>query len=86
VAKDGKVTGKVVSAGRGGEPSTTEITNGSVKGDTVSFNVEREFNGNKFVQNYQGKIDGDTITGEVESPGRDGGAPSKREWVAKRAK
>ena len=37
------------------------------------------------VDGPSGKLAGDTITGEVESPGRDGGAPTKREWVAKRA-
>ena len=47
--------------------------------------VEREFGGNKFVIKYAGKIQGDTITGESENPGRDG-ETMKREWVAKRAK
>jgi hypothetical protein len=83
--KDGKLTGKVSSPGRDGATSTTEITNGTVKGDVVAFNVEREFGGNKFVIKYSGKLAGDTITGESESPGRDG-QPTKREWVAKRSK
>lgn len=84
--KDGKLTGKISRPGRDGNTTTTEITNGSVKGDTVSFSLEREYNGNKFVTKYSGKISGDTITGQSESPGRDGGEAQKREWVAKRAK
>ena len=85
VQKDGKLTGNVSSPGRDGGSNTTEITNASVKGDVVAFTVEREFGGNKFVMKYSGKVAGDTITGEVEVPGRDGAA-TKREWVAKRSK
>ena len=86
VAKDGKVTGKLTSPARGGgEPTTTEITDGSVKGDVVSFSIERTGgDGTKRVSKYSGKLDGDTITGTSEQPGRDG-APMSREWVAKRA-
>jgi len=84
--KDGKLTGKLTTPGRGGDPMSTEISNAAIKGDVVSFTVEREFNGNKFVTKYSGKLAGDTITGESESPGRDGGQAMKREWTAKRAK
>jgi len=84
--KDGKLTGKLTTPGRGdGAAMATEISNASVKDDVVAFSVEREFNGNKFVTKYSGKLAGDTITGESEGPGRDG-ATMKREWVAKRAK
>jgi hypothetical protein len=82
--KDGKLTGKLTSPGRDGA-TTTDISNASVKDDVVKFDIEREFGGNKFVIKYSGKLAGDTITGEVESPGRDGAA-TKREWVAKRSK
>lgn len=85
VMKDGKLTGKLTTPGRGGDPMSTEISNASIKGDVVSFTIEREFNGNKFVSKYSGKLAGDTITGESESPGRDG-QTMKREWNAKRAK
>src|SRR5688500_14031248 len=38
-----KLTGKVAAPGRqGGEPRATEISDGKVKGDDVSFNVVRE--------------------------------------------
>jgi hypothetical protein len=84
-AKDGKVTGKLSMPGRDGGTMDSEISNGTIKDDVVAFTIEREFNGNKFVSKYSGKLAGDTITGETESPGRDGGT-MKREWVAKRAK
>lgn len=83
--KDGKLAGKLTTPGRGGDPMSTEISNASIKGDVISFTVEREFNGNKFVTKYSGKLAGDAITGEAESPGRDG-QTMKREWNAKRAK
>lgn len=83
--KDGKLTGKLTTPGRGGNPMSTEISNASLQGDAISFTVEREFNGNKFVTKYNGKLVGDMISGEAESPGRDG-QTMKREWNAKRAK
>ena len=85
VEKDGKLTGKVSSPGRDGATNTIEISNASIKGDMIAFSIERTFGDNKFVMKYSGKIAGDTITGESESPGRDG-QTTKREWVAKRAK
>ena len=84
--KDGKLTGKLTSPGRGGgEAVVTEISNASCKGDTVSFSVEREFGGNKVVSKYSGKLEGDTITGKIDGPGRDGQS-QQRDWVAKRSK
>jgi hypothetical protein len=44
--------------------------------------VTREFNGNKVVMKYSGKVSGDTIKGKSESQ-RDG-QPQTRDWVAKR--
>jgi hypothetical protein len=82
--KDGKLTGSMVSPGRGGgDPTTTEVSDASMKDDMVSFSIERDFNGTKFVSKYTGKLDGDTIKGSVESPGRDG---SKRDFSATRSK
>ncbi len=83
--KDGKLAGKLTTPGRDGAATSTDIKDAAIKDDVVTFTVEREFNGNKFVTKYSGKLAGDTITGESEGPGRDG-QTSKREWVAKRAK
>ncbi len=83
--KDGKLTGKVAAPGRDGV-TETEISNASVKDDTVSFEVAREFNGNKMVMKYTGKVSDDGIKGSVTAPGRGGGEPQTRDWEAKKAK
>ena len=62
----------------------TEIKDGSVKDGTVTFKVERERDGNKFVQLYNGKLDGDTIKGKSEMEFN--GTKRERDWEAKRAK
>jgi hypothetical protein len=85
-AKDGKLTGTLKGATMGQfEIPDAAIGDGSVKDGTVSFTVTTEFNGNKRVTKYEGKLEGDTITGTTEAPGRDG-AVQKREWKATRAK
>ena len=76
-AEGGKVTGTM-----SGRNNDTAIEEGKIKGDEVSFQVTREFQGNKVVIKYTGKISGDTITGKSESQ-RDG-QPQTRDWVAKR--
>jgi hypothetical protein len=79
--------------GRGGQgggggaaaaPRETEISDGKIKGDEISFSVKREFNGNAFVTKYSGKVEGDKITGKIEAPGRNGGDPVSRDWAATR--
>ena len=62
------------------------ISAGTFKDGAVAFSIEREFGGNKFVIKYQGKLEGDTIKGTSEFPGFNGGEPTKRDWVATRAK
>lgn len=74
-----KLTGTV--SGRMGD---TDITNGHVDGDTVSFDVVREFNGNKMTQNYSGKLDGDTIHFTIKMTGGMGNG-QERKVDAKRA-
>jgi hypothetical protein len=77
-----KVTGTV--AGRQG--NDTEIKDGKIDKDgTVSFTVEREFNGNKMTAKYHGKVEGDTIKGKIETK-RGDGESRERDWEAKRAK
>ena len=79
--KDGVLTGTV--SGRNGD---APIGDASLKDGKVHFTVTREFNGNKIVVKYDGKFEGDTITGTIERPGRDGDAPVTLEWKAARAK
>jgi hypothetical protein len=84
--KDGKLTGTVLGATRGDFTiPDTAISDGSFKDGVIKFTVAREFQERKFVSKYEGKLEGDTITGKSETPGRDGQATS-REWVAKRQK
>src|SRR5215212_8734900 len=81
-----KLTGTItqpMGGRRGGDgaaaaPAPTEISDGKIKGDEISFSVKREFNGNAIVTKYSGKVEGDTIKGKVESPGRNGGDPVSR--------
>lgn len=76
-AEGEKVTGTV-----SGRNNDTAIEEGKIKGEEVSFQVTREMNGNKVEIKYTGKINGDTITGKLETQ-RDG-QPRSRDWVAKR--
>lgn len=74
-----KLTGTV--SGRNGD---TDITDGHVDGDSISFKVVREFNGNQMTSMYKGHVDGDTIHFSVTMEGGNmGGHP--REFDAKRA-
>lgn len=73
----GKLTGTV-----SGRNADTAIEEGKVTGDEISFQVTREFNGNKVTTKYTGKVSGDTIKGKSESQ-RDG-QPQTRDWVAKK--
>jgi hypothetical protein len=67
-------------------PVETAISNGKVKGEEISFEVIRTRGENSFTTKYNGKIDGDTIKGKIEMPGRDGGDAISRDWEAKRDK
>lgn len=80
-----KLTGALTMPGRqGGDPVEAAISDGKVSGDEISFNLVREFNGNKMTIKYSGKVSGDTIKGKSESE-RNGQANS-RDWEAKRQK
>ena len=69
------LTGKVTTP-RG----DTDITNGKVDGDNISFDQVVNFNGNEFKISYTGKADGDTIKFT-----RQMGDRGSSEFVAKRA-
>jgi hypothetical protein len=77
-----KVTGTLSSPGRNGETRDTEIADGKLSADQVSFTVTREFNGNKMTQKYNGTVSADSIKGKIEFE-RDGQTQS-RDWEAKR--
>ena len=75
-----KLTGTV--SGRNGD---TEISDGKVDGDNISFHVVREFNGNQMKQSYKGKVEGDTIHFTVTMEGGNMGGGSGRQFDAHRA-
>jgi hypothetical protein len=50
---------------QGGDPVTTEIADGKVKGNEISFTITREFNGTKRTSKYAGTVDGDTLKGKI---------------------
>jgi hypothetical protein len=80
-----KLTGTLSSPGRqGGQAREATIEDAKLAGDEVSFNVTREFNGNKMTQKFHGKLSGDSIKGKIEFE-RNGEAQS-RDWEAKREK
>jgi hypothetical protein len=78
--KDGALSG-TVSGFRGGQNA---ISDASFKDPAVAVTVKITFGDNEFVIKYAGKLSGDTITGTIEVPGRDGGEPRKMPWKAKR--
>jgi len=61
----------------------TPIQDGKIKGDELSFDVNREVGGEKMLFKYSGKIEGDTITGKIVFGHP---KPTPHEWEAKRAK
>jgi hypothetical protein len=82
-ADGSKLTG-TMDGGRGGP---TEISEGHVDGNSISFSVKRSFNGNDMVTPYKGIIndDGSTLKLEFTRAGRGGGDPTPVTVTAKRA-
>lgn len=63
--------------------NSTPITDGKIDGDTVTFKVVREMNGNTMKSVYVGTVAGDEIKFKMTMEGREG---PPREFTAKRAK
>ena len=63
--QDGEALTGSMAGGRGGD---IQISNGKVNGDTVSFEVVREFQGNSFTTKYTGKISGSSMELTIEGP------------------
>jgi hypothetical protein len=74
---DGSTLTGTVSTPRG----ETQISDGKVDGDNVSFAVVREFNGNTMKINYTGKVSGDEMKLKVSREGSD----RSRELTLKRS-
>lgn len=56
-----KVDGEKLTGTAKNDMGTTEIANGTIKGDDVSFVENVDFNGNQLVITYTGKVSGDEI-------------------------
>ncbi len=80
-ADGGKLTGSL-DGGRGGP---VDISDGKVDGNTVTFSVKREFNGNTMKTDYKGTLDGDSLTLEFMRAGRGGAEPTPVKVTAKRS-
>jgi hypothetical protein len=77
-----KLTG-TLDAGRGGP---TEITDGHVDGNNISFTVKRSFNGNDMVTPYKGIVNNDGNSIKIDFTQRRGGGEGTPVTVtAKRA-
>lgn len=76
---DFKVDGSALTGTVTTQRGTTDISNGKVDGDNISFDQVVNFNGNEFKITYTGKADGETIkfTRQV-------GEMGSSEFVAKR--
>lgn len=79
-ARDGKLTGAYSN-----QFGAAAISNASLEGDAIAFDVVRNLGGSQYVVKYHGKLEDDKITGTIEAPGHDGGAAVKLDWSAKRA-
>jgi hypothetical protein len=79
-----KLTGSVPGMGRGDNPPPpSDIQNGKVDGDKVSFEVVREFQGNKMTSKYEGTVSGDEMKLKITRDTQNG--PMTNEVTAKRS-
>jgi hypothetical protein len=61
-----KASGDKVEGAITNQRGDTPITDGKISGDTLTFTVVRNFNGNEMKQTYTGKVKGDSIDFTVE--------------------
>ena len=76
-----KLTGTLAAPGRGGQTTSTDISDGKITGADVSFCVIHTFNDNTVTNKYSGTLTSGVIKGKMEFK-RNGEAQS-RDWEAK---
>lgn len=76
--QDAKLTGVMIRR----EGRETPISDIKVDGNQLTFTLTRERGDRRFVSQYKGKIDGDKITGTIESEFN--GQTRSRDWIAQR--
>ncbi len=77
-----KVDGDTLTGSQSTQMGETEITEGKVAGDKISFKIKREFNGNTRVMVYEGTVSGNEIQFKQTMEGMD---RPPREFTAKKA-
>jgi hypothetical protein len=89
-ADGAKLTGTVTVPGfaRGGEtappPTATPITNGTVNGNNIAFEVTRDFGGNSMTTKYECAVAGNEMKVKMTMPGFGGGDPRTVDGTAKK--
>lgn len=84
-ADGAKLTGTMMAPGRGGAAGTeTEITNGKIDGNNITFEVKRQTQNGEMVSKYEGTLSGDELKLKTTRPGQDG-TPQTIEMTAKRS-
>ena len=76
-----ELTGTLSAPGRGGQTTSSAISNGKITGADISFCVTRTFNENTVTNKFSGTLADGTIKGKMEFE-RNGEAQS-RDWEAK---
>jgi len=74
-----KADGDSLTGTISGRQGDTPIQNGKVKGDNISFNVVRNFNGNEVKLEYKGKLKGDELDMDVSAGERNFSLKLKRQ-------
>jgi hypothetical protein len=75
--------GKKVSGAYQGRRGPFEIRNGKVEGDQLSFELTLEIEDRKFLIQFNGKLKGDEVAGNVEI--ESDGESQEYDWAAKRS-
>ena len=83
-ANGSTLTGSVVRPGRGGDPMETQISEGKIDGDNISFKITIQMGDNSMTTEYAGTVSGNELKLKITRPGRGGGAPMATEATAKR--
>jgi hypothetical protein len=78
---DFKVSGEQLTGTVTGPRGASEISDGKVSGDEISFSQVREFNGRRMTVLYKGKVSGDEIKFTRQREGGD----QPQEFTAKRS-
>jgi hypothetical protein len=81
----GTVTGGMGGMGGGGQaPAPSQVSNGKVDGNNISFEVTRETPNGNMTTKYEGAVSGAEMKLKVTRTGQDG-TPMTTEYVAKKS-